>query len=184
MTTSAPLLWLWAFRSHEARRRTPRRRSDRRSRSRREIRNARLARAVLDDNKVIATAKEKIAGEGAALAEDERVRAIAQNHVSHDAPVIDHRLLPGATQNRVICPLDEAEILQSRGRTCIGQAVALQDVQLDGGRVGVFALDDAGTSILHKRPVAGSRATPAARNRPSGPSNSPPSVVIRPLFVR
>ena len=100
----------------------------------RKIRDGRSAGPVLDDNEVIAAAEKEIAGEGAAFAEDERVRAVAQNDISHDAPVIDHGLLAGAAEDRNGGALDEAEILQPRGHVRGGQAVPLQDVQLDGGR--------------------------------------------------
>src|SRR5262249_29844379 len=109
----------------------------------RKIRNARRAAPILEYNQIIATAEEELAGEDAAPAEHKRIVAIAQKYVAHDVSAIDHGLLPGTAENRDAGPLDAAEILQERGRIRIGKDISLQDVQLNGRRIRVLALDDA-----------------------------------------
>src|SRR5262245_5147543 len=72
----------------------------------RKIRDMRRAGPVLDKDEIIAATEEEIAGHGAAVAENERIRAVAQIDIAHDAPVIDHGLLPGTAENRDGGPFD------------------------------------------------------------------------------
>ena len=101
-----------------------------------EIRNADLAGAILDQHEIVAVAEQQIAGEGAALAKDETVCAVAENDIADDAPVVDHGFLARTAQNCDAGAADKriGQLTAHTGQQCDRQVCPLQERVGEGQR--------------------------------------------------
>src|SRR5262245_22895970 len=79
----------------------------------RKICNDRGSRRSCDTDESVAAAEEETAGKGAAFAEHERIRAVTELHVAHDAAVIDDRLVTGTPADGNVGALDQAPIIDN-----------------------------------------------------------------------
>src|SRR5262249_9794013 len=116
----------------------------------RKICNDRGSRPAFDEDEIVATAEEETAGKGAAFAEHERIRAVTELHVAHDAAVIEDRLVTVTPADGNVHALDQPQINDQRQQLSMVHTNATNDVKFYPRRAGMIACVCAGALFLNR----------------------------------